>query len=178
MTGRASEQSIFCHAIELRSLAERSAYLDGACGDDEVLRAEVAALLAAHDRLGELTLPEGVATGHPAPPSTPSMTPGARVGPYRLVEPIGEGGMGTVYLAEQTAPVKRLVALKVIKQGMDTRQVLGRFEAERQVLALMDHPNIAKVYDAGTAESGRPYFAMELVLQPQKNLTGSGKLDR
>lgn len=163
MTGRASEQSIFCHAIELPSLAERSAYVDRACGEDEALRAEVAALLAAHDRLGELTLPEGIATGHPASPSAPSISAGTWVGPYKLVESIGEGGMGTVYLAEQTAPVKRLVALKLIKPGMDTRQVLARFEAERQVLALMDHPNIAKVYDAGTAESGRPYFAMELV---------------
>ena len=89
--------------------------------------------------------------------------PGAWIGPYKLLQPIGEGGMGTVWMAEQTRPVKRLVALKVIKAGMDSRQVLARFEAERQALALMDHPNIAKVFDAGTTDSGRPYFVMELV---------------
>src|SRR5690606_17903928 len=88
---------------------------------------------------------------------------GADVGPYKLLEQIGEGGMGSVYVAEQTHPVRRRVALKLIKPGMDTRQVLARFEAERQALALMDHPNIAKVHDAGATESGRPYFVMELV---------------
>src|SRR5207253_7443077 len=90
-------------------------------------------------------------------------SPGARIGPYRLLQPIGEGGMGTVYMAEQTRPVKRLVALKLIKAGLDSRQVLARFEAERQALALMDHPNIAKVFDAGATEQGRPFFVMELV---------------
>ncbi len=89
--------------------------------------------------------------------------PGTVIGPYKLLEPIGEGGMGTVFMAEQTRPVKRLVALKLIKPGMDSRQVLARFEAERQALALMDHPNIAKVFDAGATEQGRPYFVMELV---------------
>src|SRR5262249_42221999 len=85
------------------------------------------------------------------------------IGPYKLLQPIGEGGMGIVYLAEQTEPVRRLVALKVINPGMDSRQVLARFEAERQALALMDPPNIAKVLDAGTTPEGRPYFVMELV---------------
>ena len=89
--------------------------------------------------------------------------PGSLIGPYKLLQPIGEGGMGTVYMAEQTQPVRRMVALKVIKAGMDSRQVLARFEAERQALALMDHPNIAKVLDAGTTDDGRPYFVMELV---------------
>src|SRR5262249_3304339 len=89
--------------------------------------------------------------------------PGTVIGPYKLLEAIGEGGMGTVYVAEQTLPVRRRVALKLIKPGMDTRQVVARFEAERQALALMDHPNIAKVLDGGTTPSGRPYFAMELV---------------
>jgi serine/threonine protein kinase len=88
---------------------------------------------------------------------------GDRVGPYRLLELIGEGGMGAVWAAEQTEPVRRTVAVKVIKAGMDRRQILAQFEAERQALALMDHPNIAKVLDAGTTESGRPYFVMELV---------------
>src|SRR5207245_694887 len=95
--------------------------------------------------------------------AAPSEAAGATIGPYRLVQVIGEGGMGTVYLAEQTAPVRRVVALKILKPGMDTGQVVARFEAERQALALMDHPNIAKVLDAGPTESGRPYFVMELV---------------
>ena len=88
---------------------------------------------------------------------------GSRIGPYKLLQPIGEGGMGTVFLAEQTAPVHRMVALKVINPGMDSRQVLARFEAERQALALMDHHNIARVLDAGTTDGGRPFFVMELV---------------
>ena len=89
--------------------------------------------------------------------------PGTRIGPYKLLQKIGEGGMGAVYMAEQEQPVRRGVALKVIKPGMDTRQVVARFEAERQALALMDHPGIAKVHDAGATQSGRPYFVMELV---------------
>ena len=98
------------------------------------------------------------------PPPTATATHSSPViGPYKLIEEIGEGGMGTVYMAQQTEPVKRLVALKVIKLGMDSRQVIARFEAERQALALMDHPNIARVFDAGTTETGRPYFVMELV---------------
>src|SRR5262249_48508144 len=100
------------------------------------------------------------AAPHPGPPAE---GPGTRIGPYKLLEPIGEGGMGTVWMAEQTEPVNRLVALKVIKAGLDSAQVIARFEAERQALALMDHPNIAKVLDAGTTESGRPFFVMELV---------------
>ena len=89
--------------------------------------------------------------------------PGTGVGHFKLVEQIGEGGMGVVYMAEQTEPVRRKVALKIIKPGMDSRQVMARFEAERQALAMMDHPNIAKVLDAGTTDTGRPYFVMELV---------------
>jgi serine/threonine protein kinase len=97
--------------------------------------------------------------------TTPDLTerPGNRIGSYKLLQEIGEGGMGTVFMAEQTEPVQRKVALKVIKAGMDSRQVIARFEAERQALALMDHPNIAKVFDGGATESGRPYFVMELV---------------
>ena len=102
------------------------------------------------------------------PPATvdrPPITekPGTVIGPYKLMQQIGEGGMGVVYMAEQQQPVRRKVALKIIKPGMDSRQVIARFEAERQALALMDHPNIAKVLDAGTTDSGRPYFVMELV---------------
>ena len=96
-------------------------------------------------------------------PTPPRRGPGTVIGPYKLLEQIGEGGMGVVYMAEQTQPVRRKVALKIIKPGMDTRQVIARFEAERQALALMDHPNIAQVLDAGATESGRPYFVMELV---------------
>jgi serine/threonine protein kinase len=92
-----------------------------------------------------------------------SERPGTKIGPYKLLQEIGEGGFGVVYMAEQVEPVRRKVALKIIKPGMDTKQVVARFEAERQALALMDHPNIAKVLDAGSTESGRPYFVMELV---------------
>jgi serine/threonine protein kinase len=96
-------------------------------------------------------------------PSAIAEGPGARIGPYKLLQPIGEGGMGSVWMAEQTDPVRRRVALKVVKLGMDTKQVIARFEAERQALAMMDHPNIAKVLDVGATETGRPYFVMELV---------------
>src|SRR5437016_4128092 len=130
MADRASEQSIFWHAIGLDSPAERSAYLDRACGDDTKLRADIVALLAAHDRLGGS--PQAEEDGTDGPAATAEAAPADRsrmlVGPYKLLEPIGEGGMGTVYLAEQTAPVRRLVALKVIKAGMDSRQVLARFD--------------------------------------------------
>src|SRR5262249_22610180 len=93
----------------------------------------------------------------------PAEAPGTVVGPYKLLQQIGEGGMGVVFMAEQEKPVRRKVALKIIKPGMDSRQVIARFEAERQALALMDHQNIARVLDAGTTESGRPFFVMELV---------------
>ena len=100
---------------------------------------------------------------HPLGPRPLAEPPGSRIGPYKLLQQIGEGGMGVVYMAEQTEPVRRRVALKIIKPGMDSRQVIARFEAERQALALMDHPNIARVLDAGATETGRPYFVMELV---------------
>ena len=169
MAAQASEQSIFLHAIGLDSPDERSAYLAEACRDHPGLWAELDALLAAHDRLGGL--PPGTSVrGGSAPAATVGVTSptagersGAQIGPYKLLQPIGEGGMGTVFMAEQTEPVKRLVALKIIKAGMDSRQVLARFGAERQALALMDHPNIARVLDAGATDAGRPYFVMELV---------------
>ena len=170
MATQASEQSIFLHAIGRESPEEQSAYLDDACRDQPALRAEIEALLAAHNRLGGGRPPDTGAMAGSAPAVTAETAPpptsehsGTRVGPYKLLVPIGEGGMGTVYMAEQGRPVKRLVALKLIKVGLDSRQVLARFEAERQALALMDHPNIAKVLDAGATEQGRPYFVMELV---------------
>ena len=175
----ASEQSIFLSAIEMRSSAERAAFLAEACGGDERLRAGVEELLAAHARLGTVDSPAHAPTADPSGVERP----GTLIGPYKLLEPIGEGGMGTVWMAEQTEPVRRKVALKLIKAGMDSRQVLARFDAERQALALMDHPNIAKVFDGGTINRsphapregaraphaeregyyGRLYFVMELV---------------
>src|SRR5207244_3548747 len=138
------------------------AYLAQTCAGDEALRRRVRDLLDAHQAAGSfLETPAAgqVATAAAAVPEGP----GTVVGPYQLQEQLGEGGMGSVYLAQQTEPVQRLVALKVIKPGMDSRQVIARFEAERQALALMDHPNIARVFDAGATAAGRPYFVMELV---------------
>jgi serine/threonine protein kinase/tetratricopeptide (TPR) repeat protein len=161
--GRKVEE-LFYAALELEGSAARSAFLDRACGDPE-LRRRVEELLEADPEancLLEVPAPLPAAT---APlDSRPGVEePGTVIGPYKLRELIGEGGMGVVYVAEQTKPVRRKVALKIIKPGMDTRQVVARFEAERQALAMMDHPNIAKVHDAGATASGRPYFVMELV---------------
>ncbi|MHC4127077.1 MAG: serine/threonine-protein kinase [Planctomycetota bacterium] len=139
--------------------ADRETVLTERCGGDERLRDFVKQLLAEHDRgLGEFMQapPAGVT-------AEPDLGPDARVGAYRLLERIGEGGFGEVHLAEQTEPIRRTVALKIVKLGMDTQQVVARFEAERQALALMDHPNIARVFEAGATEQGRPYFAMEHV---------------
>src|SRR5262249_35991873 len=132
-----------------------------ACGSNPSLRSEIEALLRAHARAGDLLdLPERAA----ASVSLASVErQGASIGPYVLVQQIGEGGMGVIWLAEQTQPVRRKAALKILKLGMDSRRVIARFEAERQALAILDHPNIARVFDAGATESGRPYFAMELV---------------
>jgi WD40 repeat protein/serine/threonine protein kinase len=152
---------IFCAALELESSGERAAYLDQACGDDFEARQRVERLLAAHSQAGSFL------GARPAVAATTSdttvSTVGTMIGSYRLLEQIGEGGFGVVFMAEQTQPVRRKVALKVLKPGMDTRQVVARFEAERQALAIMDHPNIAKVFDGGATASGRPYFVMELV---------------
>lgn len=152
---------IFAKAIQF-SVSERAAYLDRACGADQQLLERVERLLKTHDEAGgflERSAPEAAALAE-APFGE---KPGDRIGRYKLLQQIGEGGCGVVYLAEQTEPVRRRVALKIIKPGMDTKSVMARFEAERQALALMDHPNIAKVFDAGATESGRPYFVMELV---------------
>jgi non-specific serine/threonine protein kinase/serine/threonine-protein kinase len=156
---------IFSEALELPSVEERAAYLDRVCGSDRSLRARVEGLLRAHDEDDDfLENPGSAPTVDVAPGGRPtSEGPGTVIGPYKLMEQIGEGGMGVVFVAEQNQPVRRRVALKVIKPGMDSRQVVARFEAERQALAMMDHPNIAKVHDGGTTASGRPYFVMELV---------------
>ena len=144
--------------------AERAAYLDQACGDDARLRQNVEALLHAHQHAPALS---SLAPRSPKPSSALSIPvtekPGDKIGPYKLLQQIGVGAFGVVYMAEQEQPIRRRVALKVIKLGMDTKQVIARFEAERQALALMDHPNIAKVFDAGATDTGRPYFVMELV---------------
>jgi len=154
---------IFSEALEKKTPQERAAYLERACGDDTNLRAKVEDLLKAHEEAGSFL---------DAPPFDPNVTlstspltegPGTIIGRYKLLEQIGEGGFGVVYMAEQQEPIRRRVALKIIKLGMDTRQVIARFEAERQALAMMEHPNIAKVLDAGATDTGRPYFVMELV---------------
>src|SRR5262245_26819436 len=155
--------SLFLRALELPSADERLRYVDEACVGDSSLRADVEALLEASARAGsflERPAPELDATR-----DMPVVTEraGTIIGPYKLLEQIGEGGFGVVFLAEQSRPVRRKVALKILKPGMDTRQVVARFEAERQALAIMDHPNIARVFDGGATESGRPYFVMELV---------------
>lgn len=151
-------KEIFLAAAEM-PVTDRAVYLDTACGDNTELRNRIEALLNAHDAPGDFT------GAYVPSPDTPDSSPeiGTRIGPYELLHQIGEGGMGTVFMAEQTRPVQRKVALKVIKPGMDTAQVIVRFEAERQALAMMDHVNIARVLDAGATEAGRPYFVMELV---------------
>jgi eukaryotic-like serine/threonine-protein kinase len=151
-------EALFSAALEIESSEERATYLDRACAGDESLRREVESLIALHDRMGGFL--ESPTVSLPQVPAEPA---GTVIGPYKLMELIGEGGMGAVYLAEQYEPVRRRVALKLIKPGMDSRQVVARFGAERQALALMDHPNIARVFDGGTTDSGRPDFVMELV---------------
>src|SRR5262245_40327965 len=171
-------KTVFDQALEMAAAADRQAYLDQACADAPELRAKVESLLKAYDEAGSflaapapgLPLPlevlgeegsgvRGIATIDQAIREGP----GTVIGPHRLLAQIGEGGFGVVFMAEQQEPIRRKVALKVLKPGMDTRQVVVRFEAERQALALMDHPNIAHVFDGGATESGRPYFVMELV---------------
>jgi tetratricopeptide (TPR) repeat protein len=157
----ASEKSIFLHAASLASADERRAYLDEACAADTAMRVRIDALLTAHNRLGGDAPPTN---GLESETSSPDLDIGAVLGDrFKLLEVVGEGGMGTVWMAQQSEPVRRVVAVKLIKAGMDTKGVLARFEAERQALALMDHPNIAKVHDGGVTSDGRPYFVMELV---------------
>jgi hypothetical protein len=169
-------KSIFLAAIEGHAPPNWPAFLDQACGDDSTLRTRVEKLLRAQVQLGSFHEPPRpavyvaaanaaayAAAANAAAAYAAAEQPGMLIGPCKLMEQIGEGGMGLVFVAEQQEPVRRRVALKLIKPGMDTRQVIARFEAERQALALMDHPNIARVLDAGATESGRPYFVMELV---------------
>jgi len=153
---------IFFAAVEISSPEERAEYLRRACGDDPQLRQRVEELLEAHFAAGEF-LEQSPATVLHGNNDDVQAGPGTVIGPYKLLQQIGEGGMGIVFMAEQIEPIQRTVALKIIKAGMDTRHVIARFEAERQALAMMDHLNIAKVLDAGTTESGRPYFVMDLV---------------
>jgi serine/threonine protein kinase/Tfp pilus assembly protein PilF len=155
-------EEIFLAAVE-KTPPDRVVYLDAACGTDAKLRARVEALLRSHEEAGSLLDQPLFRPGPTVDQPRAIEETGAVIGPYKLLQQIGEGGMGKVYMAEQTKPVQRKVALKLIKPGMDSRQVIARFEAERQALALMDHPHIAKVLDAGTTEGGRPYFVMELV---------------
>ena len=172
-----------------RPAAERGVFLDGACAGDAALRERLERLLAAQDQPEEV-LADGIDAATVKTTikldlaGAPDETVGQTLGRYKLLERVGEGGCGVVYVAEQTEPVRRRVALKVIKLGMDTKQVVARFEAERQALAMMDHPNIAKVLDAGTTEVGRPFFVMELVRGikitdycDQANLTTKERLD-
>jgi WD40 repeat protein/serine/threonine protein kinase len=176
----ASEQpsfdTVFCAAIEISSGEERAAYIARACGDNNELRDRVERLVAAHFQAGSFM--ESPAEVRHSPQEADDQRgrslaatsadahadrPGTVIGPYKLLEQIGEGGFGVVFMAEQTQPVRRKVALKILKPGMDTRQVVARFEAERQALAIMDHPNIAKVLDGGATTSGRQFFVMDLV---------------
>jgi len=147
----ATIKSIFLAAFERYPADQWPVYLDQACGDDNELRDRVERLLRAHGDQKSLHIPSPSQPGAPPTADVPPITegPGTVIGPYKLLEQIGEGGMGVVYVAEQTHPVRRKVALKIIKPGMDTKQVIARFEAERQALPLMDHPNIARVLDAG-----------------------------
>ncbi len=161
-TADPSAKNVFLEALEFEQGGKRGAFLAKACGQDAALRQRVDALLAAHEepdsRLDKPALAQNTELFKPLKEG-----PGTLVGSYKLLQQIGEGGFGVVYMAEQQEPVRRMVALKIIKPGMDSKEVVARFEAERQALALMDHPNIARVLDAGTTDSGRPYFVMELV---------------
>lgn len=173
------DDDIFADAIALPA-AERAAFLDRACAGDAALRARVEALLAGYDA-AERFLEESPVV---RPAATPEEAPGDVIGNYTLLRKLGDGGCGVVYLAEQSSPVRRKVALKIIKLGMDTLQVIARFEAERQALAMMDHADIARVFDAGATATGRPFFVMEFVdgvpittFCDQHNLTMAERLE-
>lgn len=165
MNRSSTAKEIFNDALDLPA-EERAALVERACGGDAALRAEVEDLLAIHEAAGAFLASPTAREAEPAPaariPATAEAV-GAKIGPYKLLQQIGEGGFGSVFMADQESPVRRRVALKIIKLGMDTRQVIARFEAERQALALMEHPHIARVFDAGATAAGRPYFVMELV---------------
>ena len=156
-------REIFLQAVELDSPGKRLEFLDGACASNEPLRREVERLIGAHEQLSSFMECPAAPFCDTANWAPVTESPGTVVGPYQLLEQIGEGGFGFVYLADQRDPIRRQVALKIIKPGMDTRRVVARFKAELQALGLMDHPNIARALDAGETDSGRPYFVMELV---------------
>jgi WD40 repeat protein/serine/threonine protein kinase len=156
-------RELFSKALECQTAEEQVAFLDQACRGDAELRARLEELLQAHREAGSFLQEPSASQGATVDAPPVQEQPGMVIGLYKLLEQIGEGGMGTVWMAQQIEPVKRLVAVKLIKAGMDSRQVIARFEAERQALALMDHANIARVLDAGTTGAGRPYFVMDLV---------------
>ena len=149
-------EPIYSTAVAKTDKAQQAAYLESACAGNPGLRARVEELLKAHDRAARFLETAPPFVDAPVPDESLTEGPGSVIGRYKLLEKIGEGGMAVVYMAEQEQPIRRKVALKIIKLGMDTRQVIARFEAERQALALMDHPSIAKVLDAGATETGRP----------------------
>lgn len=165
-----SAKEIFLAASRLSNSAERARFLDDVCQSNAELRQRIEHMLAAEaiaitsplDRIGEMLPPADMHARSSAAPLV-DIDNHPSIGPYKLLEEIGEGGMGVVYMALQQKPIRRTVALKIIKPGMDSRQVVARFEAERQALAMMNHPHIAKVLDAGASDSGSPYFVMELV---------------
>jgi serine/threonine protein kinase len=170
-----TEKSVFLKALDIASSGDRAAFIDAACHGRPQLRASVLALFRAHESATN-PIDKPVVAGARLPSSDFEETElfpaqsgqtchelGTRIGPYKLMEQIGEGGFGLVYVADQQEPVRRRVALKIVKPGMESREVLTRFEAERQAIALMDHPNIARSFDAGVTDSGQLYFVMELV---------------
>jgi eukaryotic-like serine/threonine-protein kinase len=173
-TNKPTPDEILAQAVEISDLAERKAFLDRACVGDDALRKEVESLLVAYVKSGSFLDGPAVDPEVTLEADGPAEGIGETIGCYKLLEKIGEGGMATVYMAEQKRPIRRRVALKLIKLGMDSKQVIARFEAERQALALMDHPHIAKVLDAGTTDNGRPYFVMELV----KGISMTGNLQQ
>jgi eukaryotic-like serine/threonine-protein kinase len=159
------EKEIFAQALDLGSAQERAAFIKGAGCGDAAMQERLMGLLRANEEADAFLpeVPQGGETIKLNLPENADEALGSRIGHYKLLQKVGEGGCGVVFMAEQEEPVRRRVALKVIKLGMDTRSVVARFEAERQALAMMDHPNIARVLDAGTTDKGRPYFVMELV---------------
>ena len=167
-------ETIYDEAKKIVSLDERSKFLGKACGKNQELKNRLEALLQASDRadsffedaafpFDEKTTLQESSSIQSTSQNDLDLTPTDTIGPYKLMEKVGEGGFGVVWAAEQREPIKQRVAIKIIKVGMDTKQVIARFEAERQALALMNHPNIAKVLGAGSTENGRPYFCMELI---------------
>ena len=154
-------ETIFSNAVRMENEDERASYIKVACGDDSSKLSELQSMLRDYSAAGAMFDRPAAVAPTLAAESTSYIS--RQIGPYKLRELLGEGGMGSVYVAEQEKPVRRKVALKIIKPGMGSREVISRFESERQALALMDHPNIARVLDAGTTDSGLPYFVMELV---------------